>query len=472
MTLFPISQSEPEDIFKFLGADPPSIPEEQPLTVRDSFKAYELACQTSAVFSPEDLAISGTWQKYERRAAALARAHHKRDPFAKFLERLRMNDWPTRNSRQADRSALVRLASRDILQFAPIYWKEKLTKLERDTGTYKAFVEAIERFHSADVCTQIENANAPLSEEDRHQFKIAVHFLLQVPPDPFHTKLSQHQSLIDKQADPKTSRKGHRSVKNTLTALNQHARRKMNARPDYDWRNHFWMTTLRDSYIDDHRRAFIAALMLTGCRPAEFSEELGVDLLLQSRPEGSTCLSITIAGAKTMQPMTGELAGKGQNFRSIKFNCAAPEGQWLMDALNLAEQPRMRLTLPSPSLSESGAHLPTTERHRRISASLGKLVTRIGKAAFPRLRHNVTPYVFRHAFAADMKTAGHFDSEMIAQALGHQSTRTQESYGLVSGTRGLSTARAQQVINVTATSPIRYPDRDNHMNGSICNGKI
>lgn len=179
---------------------------------------------------------------------------------------------------------------------------------------------------------------------------------------------------------------------------------------------------LCDLHLDDHRRACIATLVLTGCRPAEFSEELGVDLVLKDRPQGGSHLANTIAGAKTMQTVTEELVGKGQNFRCLELDCASPEGQWLMERLDRREQRGMRLALPSSTHSQSGILLPATERNRRISASLGKLVTRIGEAAFPRLRHKLTPYVFRHAIAADMKAADHIGPEVIAQALGHQST--------------------------------------------------
>lgn len=471
MSSFPQTQSEAEDIFQFLNAEPPCLPEERPLTVQDSFKAYKLASTASAVYSQQDLVVSGTWQKYERRASALARAHHRRDPFAKYLERLRADDWPSRNSRQANRSALVRLASRDILHFAPIFWREKRPEIGKDAGAVKTFNAIVKPLLSADDVRVLRGAASPLSKEEHHQLKRAVQFLLEAPPDPYHVKVAQAVSP-DPTAVTPSSRKNEHSVKKTLTALNHHTRRKAKTRPDYDWRNQFWTTVLRDRHLDDHRRACIATLMLTGCRPAELSEELGVDLVLKDRPQGGAHLTITIAGAKTMQSVTEELVGKGQNFRCLELDCISPEGQWLMEGLERREQRGMRLTQPSSTHSENGILLPATERNRRISASLGKLITRIGKATFPGLRHNLTPYVFRHAVAADMKAADHFGPEAIARALGHQSTRTQENYGLVSSTKGLSILRAQQIISVSATSPIRCPDRSGPTIGPIYYGKI
>lgn len=472
MSSFSQTRSEAEDIFKSLNAEPPCLPQERPLTVQDSFKAYKLASTASAVYSQQDLVVSGTWQKYERRAAALARAHHKRDPFAKYLERLRADDWPSRNSRQANRSALVRLASRDILHFAPIFWREQGLEIRKDSGAVKTFNEIVKPLLSADDVRGLRGAASPLSKEEHHQLKRAVQFLLEVPPDPYHKKSAQTLSPDNPTAVTPSSRKKEHSVKKTLTALNRHTRRKAKTRPDYDWRNQFWTTVLSDRHLDDHQRACIATLMLTGCRPAEFSEELGVDLALKDGPQGGALLTITIAGAKTMQPVTGELVGKGQNFRCLELDCVSPEGQWVMERLECSEQRSMRFALPSPTHSENGILLPGTERNRRISARLGKLITRIGKAAFPNLRHNLTPYVFRHAFASDMKAADHFGAEAIAQALGHQSTRTQESYGLVSSTKGLSILRAQHIISVSATSPIRCPDRNGLTNDPNYNGKI
>jgi integrase len=88
---------------------------------------------------------------------------------------------------------------------------------------------------------------------------------------------------------------------------------------------------------------------------------------------------------------------------------------------------------------KSGVHLPTAERHRRVSVSRGKLMKPLGKRAFPHLRYNLTAYIFRHALAANMKVSGQFYPEAIARAPGHQSTRTQVHYGLMSST--LVTAR-------------------------------
>lgn len=237
MSSFPQTQSEAEDIFKSLNAEPLCLPEERPLTVQDSFKAYKLARTASAVYSQQDLVVSGTWQKYERRAAALARAHHKRDPFAKYLERLRADDWPSRNSRQANRSALVRLASRDILHFAAVFWREKGPEIRKDAGAVKTFNGIVKPLLSADDVRVLRGAASPLSKEEHHQLKRAVQFLLEVPPDPHHVKVVQALSPDNRTAVHPSSRKNEHPVKKTFTALNRHTRRKAKTRPDYDWRN-------------------------------------------------------------------------------------------------------------------------------------------------------------------------------------------------------------------------------------------
>lgn len=308
-------------------SSPPFL-ENDTLMVQTSLMAFNLAHRTNAAFSAEDLIASGTWQKYEQRAASLARSHPRNDPFAQYLARLRVDGWPSRNSRQADRSALVRIAARDVLELVPIYWRQVLSGMT-DTVARTALLDAMRAHLSPTVRAQMKQATRPLSKEERDHLERAMEFLVQVPPDPFHENVRRRDSRAKAQSTPTSHRGRDQSAKETLTALNRHARRKIDSDPDYDWRTHFWTSgVLRDRHIDDHRRACLAVLMLTGCRPAEFSEDLGIDVSL-CPDAGTMALMITIAGAKTASDAGEGLQPKGQMSRTLRLRGKTPEALWL-----------------------------------------------------------------------------------------------------------------------------------------------
>ena len=450
-----LQHSSPSDLFlRGLEGDQ-SIHEAGFIPLQISIQSFDLASSASAAFSPEDLIETGTWEKYERRVAALGRAHPRGDPFAGFLSRLAVDGWSTRNARQADRSALVRIAACVVLELMPIYWRQVLSKMEAGTER-EALLDDLRPKLSGSVRQQMRDARRPLTPEESDELKVAARFLIQVPPDPFHTKARERAESKDSPSGNR--RRQDRSTQTPLTALNRHARRKQADVPDYDWRSHFWTTAvLGDPHLDLTRRAILATTIATGVRPAEFSDDLGVNVQLVSEG-GQDRLHFEIHGAKTTDQVHEGLPGKGQSIRTLELECKTPETKWLRD--RLADQRFLRLALSSPVHATTGIPLHRSERHRRVSVSLGKLVTRLGKIAFPRLRHNLTPYVFRHAFGADMKASDQFGPELIANALGHQSTRTQSSYGITSGARNLSLKRVESIVRISAASPVR--SREQH----------
>lgn len=436
----------------------PILFRDDPASIQTSARAFELASRANAAHRPEDLVESGTWEKYERRVAALARAHPRGDPFAGFLSRLAVDGWSSRNARQADRSALVRLAARDVVELTPVYWRELLSDVEDEADRER--VLAILRPHlSPSVRAQIMAAPRRLTETERRRLATAVGFLVDVPPDPFHDQ-SRHRTSPETTA-PDTRRRQARSAQTTLTALNRHARRKRADSVDYDWRDHFWTAAvLSDPHLDFTRRAILATMIITGARSAEFADDLGVDVSLAPAGDEDQ-LRVRIKGAKTTPQLLHEaLPAKGQSTRILDIACKTPEAVWLRDALQDTEP--LHLLAPTATQAATGVQLSPSERHRRVAVSLGKLVTRLGKMAFPGLRHNLTPYVFRHAIAADLKASERFDPEVIAAALGHQSTRTQASYGLKSGARGLCLGRADGIVSVSATAPVRNSGPEPH----------
>ncbi|MBO9432533.1 site-specific integrase [Sulfitobacter sp. R18_1] len=414
----------------------------------NSLIAYTHAQEADLLYTPEVLVASGTWQKYEQRVAALARSNRNNDPFSAFLKKDRTQGWASVNTRQANRSALVRMAGQMIAEHAPIFWKEVLTLT--DAGPARsALIDQLNGTVDADAMARMRAARESLNGTERNRLAQAVAFLIAMPPDPAHRALRRRQPKED--TNPK--KKPIPAIA-ALRALNRHEYGKRKKNPAYCWRSHFWKTALTDDYVSAQRCAIIATLMLTGCRPVELSARLGVTVEL-GEANGENTLTFTVKGAKTAPELGPELEAKGQALRRIEMTCQSPESIWLRDYIAQSGSARLEIKEATTPRSPSGMWLSVAEQERRLTVSLGKLMTRLGARAFPRQRKNVTPYVFRHALAADMKADEKISDEIIAACLGQQSTRTLQHYGGSNRGRKLRSVRSQQIIRVTASSPIR-----------------
>ncbi|MDE8347127.1 MAG: site-specific integrase [Acidocella sp.] len=82
------------------------------------------------------------------------------------------------------------------------------------------------------------------------------------------------------------------------------------------------------------------------------------------------------------------------------------------------------------------------------------VVRSLSRTVFPEVDYIVTPYSFRHGFAADQK-ARKVDPADLAKALGHVSARSQRAYGSTGQGRRPLIALTQ----VIATRPVRALDR-------------
>lgn len=139
-----------------------------------------------------------------------------------------------------------------------------------------------------------------------------------------------------------------------------------------------------------------------GVRPAEMAK--GVRLRRGPNPD---TIQVVIAGAKV-----NDKQRRGIPIRQITVSTKTAAGEpqpWADHLLELVADGPSRFVLPSPS----------SFSHHVRDASL-KL--------WPRRKSQASPYSFRHALAADLKTAG-TDPVEIARVLGHASTRSQEAYG-------------------------------------------
>ncbi|HDR9284869.1 TPA: site-specific integrase [Burkholderia vietnamiensis] len=139
-----------------------------------------------------------------------------------------------------------------------------------------------------------------------------------------------------------------------------------------------------------------------GARPAELAK--GVRLRRGSAPD---TIQIVIAGAKV-----NDKQRRGIPIRQVTISTRTAGGEsqpWASHLLELVADGPVRYELPSPSAFS----------HHVRNASM-KL--------WPRRKSHASPYSFRHALAAEMKTTG-TDPVEIARVMGHASTRSQEAYG-------------------------------------------
>lgn len=414
----------------------------------NSLIAYVHAREARFFFSDEDLVASGTWHKYEARVAALARSHPRNDPFAAYLSRDRSDAWENKNTRQATRSALIRIAGRLIGACAPVYWKERLTKAASEQER-RALSKALKAVVDEEGKGRMRSANTPLNDEEHHQLAAAVAFIVAVPPDPTHRAMREQC-----QQKPGKSERSEPPALTVLRALHRHELSKQKRTPNYCWREHFWNTVRADSYVSSDRCAIIAVMLLVGIRPVEFTARLGVTIEATVEA-GKPALKFDVAGAKTAAELAPGIPAKGQHTRTIWLVCKTREAFWLHEHIARSGNSCLEIKEALSPVSPSGKYLSPTEQERRLTVSLGKLITRIGKVAFPRQKGHVTPYVFRHAFAADMAAGGRFPEATIAASLGQQSVRTLKHYGKTNRGRRASAFRCQQVVRIEAASPVR-----------------
>ena len=178
------------------------------------------------------------------------------------------------------------------------------------------------------------------------------------------------------------------------------------------WTEHYWNNVDKGSKY----ASVIALLLISGVRPAEL--EKGVQITFHEKHE---VLFVTIWGAKCRDD-----GSSGQRERVIAFDCEGlpPDSPEVF---------LVRHYLAQPNATEEGVYI------RSNAKALYSYVSRLSRKIWPRRKHHVTPYTFRHVLSATLKKSEHFDDEMIAKVLGHASCRSQLEYGSVSqGGRGSS----------------------------------
>lgn len=184
---------------------------------------------------------------------------------------------------------------------------------------------------------------------------------------------------------PRTERKGKRRA---LTGLPR------------DWREALCQRGTTGKYAS---ALLVAAL--TGCRPAELEHGVKVWRGYDAKNKRSL-IHFEIVGAKVK-------ARQGQPVRHIAY--AEEDGHPLVAMLN-----------SSLSATEDASLTVKIEKALNFTVEVRRLAANL----WPNHRHAVTPYCFRHQWAADAKRAGGVDT--ISRGLGHLSNKTQQRYGTAS----------------------------------------
>lgn len=168
---------------------------------------------------------------------------------------------------------------------------------------------------------------------------------------------------------------------------------------------------------------------------------------------------------------------KGQDFRYVEVDVSLPQALYLYDLIKRKSPGKDTLPAPEAHLLNQSTktgkirdinsqikaslslHFPTflhpSERDdpqaiRRGVDKLSKAVQRLGTQVYNG-KDRITPYVFRHAFSADIKA--HYEGEdlMISAGLGHSVDRTKGAYA----PRGSSPKhRKSYIINSYSSKPV------------------
>lgn len=164
---------------------------------------------------------------------------------------------------------------------------------------------------------------------------------------------------------------------------------------------------------------------LTGCRPSELKRGVRI-WKMHDDALGKNVICFQIEGSKVK-------AHQGQPSRLIAYD--SDDMHPLIEAMN-----RLLETQASGALV---AQIPD-------SVNFTVEVRRLAHCLWPRHKHAVTAYCFRHQWSADMKRLG--DEDAVSRGLGHTSAKTRRHYGTASQGKPLGQLCP---IRITADRPIK-----------------
>jgi len=195
-----------------------------------------------------------------------------------------------------------------------------------------------------------------------------------------------------------------------------------------NWRERFFKHILEKN---SKYTTAIATLAITGCRPAELENGITLHLLTNQT------IKVRIQGKKTHDGIYG------QDFREFEISYEGPEFSYLLEKIPLNNQPFL--------VQVASAN------------ALGEQMRKYSNQVFSKIKGNISPYTYRHAFAKNIKSILSSKTD-IALALGHSNDKSQRYYAnkgkngggfqieKIEGTRAVKQISSNNSFNVNQLS--------------------
>lgn len=232
-------------------------------------------------------------------------------------------------------------------------------------------------------------------------------------PEILHLRLTQHLQRLQtlqrlRQEGMTAQRAKRRSKRQSLAGLPAN-----------------WRTALCKRAASGRYLFALIVLTLTGCRPSELANGIQI---WRGKDEGTGkhVIHFQIRGAKVK-------AAQGQPLRTISYNADDPHPLVgvVNKLLNSQEEPHV--------FAQVRSAINLTVEIRRLAHSL-----------WPKHKHTVTAYSFRHQFAADLKAS--VDEDATSRGLGHLSAATRRVYGTASQA---SKGQRLRPLQIEAERPVK-----------------
>jgi integrase len=281
------------------------------------------------------------------------------------------------------------------------------------------FYRAAWIYHHEHAILQL--VSGTLDDMARKKMRSSIDALRKYSPDPEHRRI--HDKTVRSLFTPE-----HERTQRESSGLAKLGRKKdrIKGLPE-GWRERFTCAALGHAYA-----AEIAVVAATGCRPIEIAK--GVSFRREKGDGGRHLIVVTITGGKIMRE--GRFGRTGQPLRTLWIDDNSSVGAMFISAL-----------------IASGTHeIAASDKPNAKSNRIQQAAFRASKRAFSR---GVRPSIYdlRHAFAADLKAAGHSE-ESIAKAMGHATGSAQFQYaGAKRGVKG-SDRRLEAVVKIEASNEV------------------
>lgn len=181
-----------------------------------------------------------------------------------------------------------------------------------------------------------------------------------------------------------------------------------------EWQNKIFQQALRQDskYLDA-----LGVLSISGCRPAELENGIGLQL------QDDLSIKVIIRSKKTHGGQYG------QELRAFTVDSNSVEHAYLVNRMQ----------------TNNGDLYVSIDKSKNLSEAVRKL----GKAVFPKMQLNISPYNYRHAFSSNLKGVK-ADREDVAKVLGHCNDKSQRFY--MSGKKGKGGFKIKEI---QGTNPVK-----------------